>query len=123
MDYRDSGTHKCARWLATGIVLLSLLVTSGVEAAKPKIVRIAAPYKNATLSGIVEIATTVNSAAAWVNFYIDGQYLRSGPPYATSWDSTSVGNGPHAISVAAFATGGAHLGSARVRVKIKNTLN
>src|SRR5438105_4781811 len=103
MHYRDSGTQRCARWLATWAVLLFLLAASGVEAARTKTVLITAPRKNATLSGSVVIATTVDSAAAWVNFYIDGRYLRSGPPYATNWDSTSVGNGRHGIAVAAFA--------------------
>jgi len=61
----------------------------------------------------------VSSAVVWVNFYIDGTYLVSGPPYSISWNSKTVANGAHKISATANTNSGV-IGNAAVNVTVSN---
>ena len=57
------------------------------------------PRSGATVSGTVSIAVQTASPVSWLNFYIDGTWVASSPPYTLAWNSSSVANGSHAISV------------------------
>jgi hypothetical protein len=83
-------------------------------------VKITAPTKGASLSGMVSIVTQVSSAVSWLNIYIDGNYFASSPPYTFSWNSTTVPNGPHTISTRAFNSSGAQIGNDLVTVTVSN---
>ncbi len=84
-------------------------------------VQITAPANGATVSGTVSIAAQVSSSVSWINIYIDGHYLASGPPFTFSWNSTTVANGAHTISAKSYATGGAQNGTASVSVTVSNS--
>jgi hypothetical protein len=83
-------------------------------------VKITAPGVGANVSGTVGIASQVSSSVSWVNFYIDGNYLVSSPPFTTSWNTTTISNGSHNISTQAFNSGGAQIGSDSVTVSVAN---
>src|SRR5260370_25001222 len=56
---------------------------------------ISSPVNGAKVSGTVSFVTSKSGTVAWVNFYIDGVYQVSSPPYTFAWDSTKVANGTH----------------------------
>ena len=89
--------------------------------AVPGNVRITAPLNGATVSGAVTIKAQVSSAVSWINIYIDGHYLASGPPFTFSWNSTTVANGAHTISAKSYATGGVQNGSSSISVTVANS--
>ena len=99
----------------TQIGAASVTVKVGNSAAK-----ILSPVNGATVSGTVSIQTQVSSQVLWENVYIDGKHLASSPPYTFSWNSTTVPNGQHVISVKAFDRSNALIGGASVTVTVKN---
>jgi hypothetical protein len=82
-------------------------------------VKITAPTNGSTVSGTVNIAVSVSSSVVWVDVYIDGAYFASSPPYTFSWNSATVANGSHTISVTAFNSSGA-IGQDSVTVTVAN---
>jgi Bacterial Ig domain len=114
--------NKCIVVIAGA--LLALLMSGPVKAGVKYTINITSPLNNADVSGAVTIATSVgNHKVAWINIYIDGGYFTSGPPYITQWDTTSVANGLHTISVTAFGAKNGAIGRASVAVNVDNTLN
>jgi len=83
-------------------------------------VLLAAPVNGSTVSGSINISAQVGSGVQWVDFYIDGKYLVSSPPYAIQWNSATVSDGTHTISVAAFGAGDSGQGSAAIKVTVAN---
>src|SRR5438105_9265166 len=79
--------------------------------------RIISPADGATVLGQVSVST---SPSYWTDLYIDGDYLTSGPPFTSSWDSTSVADGAHTISVMGFDTSGTPSSYASVNVAVAN---
>ena len=55
----------------------------------------------------------------WENFYIDGKYYKSSPPYTFSWDSTTVINGNHTISAKGYNSSGL-VGASSIGVTVVN---
>lgn len=86
-----------------------------------KPVTIISPTTGSTVSGTVPISVQVSSAVVWINFYVDGSYLASGPPYTYNWNSTTVPNGSHVLSVTAYGSANTSIGTSRVTVTVNNT--
>ncbi len=84
-------------------------------------VSISSPANGATVSGNVNVTSSAASDVVWVNYYIDGTYLSSSPPYNFSWNSATVLNGNHVISASAFANQGVVLGTASTTVNVRNS--
>jgi chitodextrinase len=90
----------------------------------PPAVAITSPGSG-NVMGIVQIAATAvdsASAVAQVRFLIDGGVIRTtlSPPYGLAWDTATVPDGLHTISVEAVDTFG-NLGTASVIVNVRNT--
>lgn len=83
-------------------------------------VTILSPKNGSTVSGAVQIYTTVQPQVLWIDVYIDGQSLATSPPYTFSWNSTTVPNGTHQISAAAFNNQDQEIGTDQVSVKVSN---
>jgi Bacterial Ig domain len=83
-------------------------------------VRITSPGSGATVSGTVSIAVTTASPVSWTNFYIDGNWVASSPPFNISWSSTGVANGTHLISVNGYNSSNAIVATASITVNVKN---
>jgi hypothetical protein len=116
MSYNYSSGCRDLGWLVLSMLLV-LLSCGRTEAAT---VSITAPASGRTVTGAVTISTAVDSTVSWINIYIDGHYLRSGPPYTSSWNSATVGSGSHTISVTAYAPNDSVRGAASVQINVNN---
>ena len=63
-------------------------------------IRIVHPTKGAHISGATHIKLKVGQNIRKVFVFIDDKYFTSGPPYTFFWNSATVSNGPHRITVA-----------------------
>jgi Bacterial Ig domain len=84
-------------------------------------VTLTSPSNNSTVSGNVNIAAQKGAGVAWINFYVDGNYVSSSPPLNLSWNSGSVSNGSHTLSAQAFNSSKNELGSASMVVNVQNS--
>lgn len=83
-------------------------------------VGISTPSAGAEVSGAVPVNVQVGSNVEWVDVYIDGKYWTSSPPYDFTWESTSVSDGNHTISVSAFDSNNQPVGEASTNVSVAN---
>ncbi len=84
-------------------------------------VALSSPANGSTVSGEVNIAASTGSGVGWINFYVDGNYLNSSPPLSVNWNSGTVGNGNHTISVEAFNSSSNSMGAASAVVNVSNS--
>jgi hypothetical protein len=100
--------------------------TGGSTDTIPPTVSMTAPVGGATVSGTITISATAsdNVGVASVQFKLDGANLGNpilgAGPYALSWDSTSISNGSHVLSAAAFDAAGNGSSSGSVTVSVSN---
>jgi hypothetical protein len=113
---------RCKRQYIYPIVvaLLAFSMCSASVAEAAPAITLSSPAASSAVSGSATIACAVNSKVVWVNFYIDGGYLTSAPPFIIDWNSRSVSNGSHTISVTAYGSNNAVLGSSSVTVNVNN---
>jgi Big-like domain-containing protein len=83
-------------------------------------VSITSPKSGATVSGTVSIAVQYVAPVSWLNFYIDGTWVASSPPYTYAWNSTGVANGQHAIAVNGYNSSNALVATTAMNVKVQN---
>ncbi len=81
---------------------------------------ITAPGDGAHIEGTISIAALKSSSAVWMNFYVDGTYIASSPPSAILWDSTSVTDGAHTLSVKGFDSSSTVIAAPAVTVIVDN---
>lgn len=103
----------------SGIITASSFAQSSMQGSALK-VGISSPASGATVSGIVPIVVQVSSSVQWVNFYVDGKYLASSPPYTYKWNSTTVANGSHILSVNAYSQFKWRVATVGVSVNVRN---
>ena len=76
----------------------------------PPAVNVTAPSNAATVSGAVDItaSATDNVGVAKTEFYVDGMLIATDTvsPYATTWQTSSVANGTHALLAKAYDAAG-----------------
>jgi hypothetical protein len=87
----------------------------------PLAVAITGPANGAHIQGAISFAAVKESAnVLWMNFYVDGTWIASSPPDAIVWDSTSVTDGVHSLSVKAFDASSNLLGNPAVLITVNN---
>ena len=87
------------------------------------VAKIMSPVDNSVVQNTVIISTAVGSQVQWINLYVDGNYIVSSPPYNFTWNSTTVANGSHTISIEAFSSSSGsrtEVGSDSVTVDVEN---
>ena len=94
---------------------------SGLHAQASSAVALTSPSNGSTVSGNVNVAATEGSGVGWINFYVDGNYVQSSPPFNFNWNSGSVNNGNHTLSAQAFNSSKNQLGSSSVVVNVQNS--
>ncbi|MGC1904042.1 MAG: Ig-like domain-containing protein [Candidatus Acidiferrum sp.] len=104
---------------------VTVRVNNPVSDTTPPAVAITSPVGAATVSGSVMIAAnaTDNVGVASVQFQVDGVNvggLEGATPYAYTWDTTKVSNGPHRLDAIAKDTAGNTTVSSVVRVTVNN---
>ena len=83
-------------------------------------VSITSPANGAKVSGTVSIVAKVSSPVDWINFYVDGTWVASSPPYTMAWSSTSVANGTHTISINGYNSSNTLVASASTSLNVEN---
>ena len=91
----------------------------------PPTVSITNPTAGETVSGKISVAANAsdNVAVASVQFLLDGNPLGAPvttPPYAVTWDTTTVSNSAHTLSAIATDTSGNTATAANVPVTVQN---
>ena len=83
-------------------------------------VTISSPKSGATVSGTVSVVVQNVAPVSWVNFYIDGNWVVSSPPYTMAWNSTGVANGQYAIAVNGYDSSNALVATTAMNVNVQN---
>lgn len=90
-------------------------------------VTMTSPAANATVSGTVTIGASASDAVgvSRVEFYRDGTLLSASnvAPYSYSWNTTTVANGSHTLSVRAYDLSGNVGQSSQRTVTVSNTIS
>jgi len=102
----------------------SFSTTAAPDTTAP-VVSISSPTSGATVSTTVSIAATAtdNVGVTGVQFRVDGTAVGSEDttnPYSASWNTTTVGNGSHALTAVARDAAGNQTTSATVNVTVNN---
>jgi hypothetical protein len=93
---------------------------SGGSSGSSSVAQITQPTNGQTVSGTVTVTSPQGQGVSWINFYVDGNYQGSSPPYQFSWNSTQVSNGSHTLSVTAYNSQDSAIGQASVTVTVNN---
>ncbi|AKJ03805.1 subtilisin family serine protease [Archangium gephyra] len=105
----------------------TLNVTVDNDFTPPSEPVLTAPASGATLSGTVtlEAAASDDRAVTRVEFFVDGERIGSdtAAPFSLTWDTGTVFNGSHALSVQAYDEAGQSAVSASVTVETSNEGN
>jgi hypothetical protein len=103
--------------------VVALIICCARSACLASTVAITSPANGSSVSGQITIVAAVASNVWWAELYVDGQPVENSPPYSFSWNSKSVANGTHTLSVGAFARGGTTpLATASISVVVANGL-
>jgi subtilisin family serine protease len=109
---------------ATGNVRTSAGVAVTVDNTAPT-TGLTAPAQNAWLRGTIQVSATAsdNREVVRVEFYVDGTLLGTdtSAPYAVGWNTASVTDGAHTLTVKAHDATGNVRTSAGVAVTVDNT--
>lgn len=85
-------------------------------------IKIIVPSNGRKVAGKIRIRARVSPEVLWANFYVDGSWIYTGPPYRCRWNSRVVSNGTHVVSVVAYDRSSVIIGDAAVTVEVKNRL-
>jgi hypothetical protein len=105
---------------------VSVTARFDIQDTIPPVVAITAPVLGATVAGNVTVtaAATDNFGVAGVQFTVDGANIGAevlAAPFAVTWKTTMVPNGPHALRAVARDAGGNTTTSAPITVGVKNS--
>ncbi|MDE2127248.1 MAG: hypothetical protein KGJ62_11725 [Armatimonadetes bacterium] len=89
------------------------------------IARVTSPFQNSVVQGVVPIQVRVDAGIQnpYVSFLVDNQWQALGnyAPFTYNWDSTTVPNGPHLLSVQVFdGASAAAISTLSFRVRVNN---
>jgi hypothetical protein len=114
-----------ARLLA--LLLLPLALAAPAQAQLGQlVVNLTDPDAGQTVSGAVNVRASVTIigllTVSRVDFYVDGSFIGSdgSAPYAVSWDSRGVGNGPRSLRAVAQDVLGVRWNSSTVGINVSN---
>jgi hypothetical protein len=104
----------------------SVSFTTSVADTIPPTVTLTAPANGTTVSGTLGVTATAsdNIGVSSVQFLLDGQLLGApdtSAPYSTTWNSTTVGNGPHTLAARARDLAGNETTSNSRSVTVSNS--
>jgi Right handed beta helix region/Bacterial Ig domain len=98
-------------------IIALLFVFSGSAAAQSVV--FVSPRRNQAVSGTIEVAAKMSSVV-WVNFYVDGVFLRATPPSSFAWNSQTVGNGSHTLIARGFNSADRQVAADIVDISVNN---
>lgn len=99
-------------------------IAAGGPDVTPPSVALSGPLPGAAVSGAIALTANASDdvAVASVDFTVDGAVIATarGEPYTATWQSGTVGNGPHTLAAVAVDTSGNSAGSGPVQVAVGN---
>jgi hypothetical protein len=103
----DCVNFTCCRTVFSFLIVFGLIIDRVAVATATVSVAIKTPVSGATVTGTVTIATAETSNVSWINVFVDNVWVASNsptalPPYSVTWNSATVANGKHSLSVAAY---------------------
>jgi len=106
-------------------IILSLLVCGANAAAAKTSLTITSPANGARVSGEVRVATRESANVSWINVYVDNVWVASNPssaapPYSIMWNSRTVNNGLHRVSVNGYNSANAVIAQRAILVNVAN---
>jgi len=69
---------------------------------------------------MVSVTAVTIAPVVWVNFYVDGNWMVSSPPYTMAWNSTTVANGQHALAVNGYNSSNTLVATTALNVNVQN---
>ena len=106
-----NGTHTISATAYSASKAVMGTASVSVSVANSSALQLTSPLPGSQVGGTITIAANRPSGVAWENFYLDGGWIASTPPYSFSWNTAQVGNGSHTISVIAYGSSGSKLGA------------
>ena len=88
-------------------------------------VNITAPSGVTTVGGTITIATSESANIRWINVFIDDVWVGSNPynalpPYLVSWNSSTVADGKHKLSVTGYDISQAAIATRAIVITVQN---
>lgn len=108
------GVFALAAIFTQGCAAIEIANTSQAEA------RITSPLSGTTVSGTVTISCEAKPSVQRVNLFIDSAILPVERPCSTTWDSTSIEDGTHTITLEAYSASNQLLGKFFETINVSN---
>ena len=115
-----NGTHTISAiaYSANKTVMGNPSITVSVANSAPGL-KLTSPISGSQVSGTITISANQPTGVQWENFYVDGGWIASSPPYSFSWNTNQVANGAHTISVNSYGSSG-KMGTYSLSVTVAN---
>lgn len=95
-------------------------ITVLVENAAPTL-KLSSPMSGSQVSGTITISANDPAGVEWENFYVDGGWIASSPPFSFNWNTNQVPNGAHTLSVISYGSSG-KIGADSLSVTVANVV-
>ena len=129
--FRIEATGRCPLGLSLAfkIVIVGLfvmdLLLAGPGRAAASYATISSPANGQTVSGTITITTSESADVSWINVFVDNVWVASNPstaipPYRVTWNSTTVADGKHTISVTGYDWNNASIATAAIGITVQN---
>lgn len=110
------------------LAIVEIVPEGGGSGSTSPTVSMTSPAAGALLANTITVSATASDAVAvaGVQFLLDGSPLGAEittAPYSTTWNTTTVTNGPHTLAARAANTGGLYTTSSPVSVTVDNSAN
>src|SRR5579859_4529940 len=108
MQHRSPRSPRQISSLGLTSIIFVLLGCSSLNSASASTgasIKITAPSNGSVVSGIVTIATQELAPISWMNGFVDQHWFAadgSTKPYSVQWNSTTVPNGKHVLTVVGY---------------------
>ena len=91
----------------TLLLLSGQIGRSAIAGTTSTYLKITSPANGATVHGTVTIGTTESTSVSWINVFVDRVWVGSNSPtasrpYSVRWNSATVANGRHTVSVTGY---------------------
>jgi len=106
-------------------VLLGCAGLNSALARSRDAIEITSPYWRSTVSGTVTITTQEQAPVSWMNAFVDHRWFVSDgatQPYSVRWDSTTVPNGQHLLTVIGYDDANQVVSQYSVPVTVANSI-
>jgi hypothetical protein len=107
----------------TLLLLSGQIGRSAIAGTTSTYLKITSPANGATVHGTVTIGTTESISVSWINVFVDRVWVGSNSPtasrpYSVVWNSATVANGRHTVSVTGYDSSNLAIALASIGVNV-----